>query len=247
MRLADLALMNAERVARRPVALVTDLAGGDQRVVTLDAMSADPLGTVLAERVQLDRSGVVSHDGREVFVSLQVPSIRLVVVGAVHIAQALATMAVLTELDVTVVDPRTAFANPERFPGVRILAEWPDDVLPALALDAYTAVALLTHDPKIDDQALIAAMRADCFYVGALGSRKTHGRRLDRMRAHGFDEEDLARIHAPVGLDIGAVSPSEIAVAILGEIIAVRRRKPKRPERDVTTKRVAPEVVERNP
>ena len=228
MRLADLALINAERAARRPVALVTDLAGGGQRVVTLAAMATDPLAAALAERVRLGKSGLVPHEGRDLFVSLHVPPVRLVVVGAVHIAQALATMAALTELDVTIVDPRTAFATPERFPGVRVLAEWPDDVMPALAFDAYTAVALLTHDPKIDDQALVAALRASCFYVGALGSRKTHGRRLERMRALGFAEEDLARVHAPIGLDIGAVSPAEIAVAILGEVVAARRRKPKR-------------------
>ncbi len=230
MRLRDLALMNTERAARRPVALVADLSGGDQRVVPLAAMARDPLGAVLAERLRLGKSGIVSHEGRDLFVGLQVPPVRLVVVGAVHIAQALATMAALAELDVTIVDPRTAFASPERFPGVRVLAEWPDDVLPALAFDAYTAIALLTHDPKIDDQALIAALRADCFYIGALGSRKTHGRRLERMRAEGFRDEDLARIHAPIGLDIGAVSPAEIAVAILGEVVAARRRKPAQTE-----------------
>ncbi len=247
MRLADLALLNAERAARRPVALVTDLAGGGQRVVPSAAMAADPLGEALAERVRLGKSGVVPHAGGEVFVSLHVPPVRLVVVGAVHIAQALATMAALAELDVTIVDPRTAFAAPERFPGVRVLADWPADVLPALAFDAYTAVALLTHDPKIDDGALIAALRADCFYVGALGSRKTHGRRLDRMRAEGFNEADLARVHAPIGLDIGAVSPAEIAVAILGEIVAARHRKPKRTESDELGKRAGSGATGRDP
>ncbi len=142
-------------------------------------------------------------------------------------------MARLAELDVTIIDPRTAFATPERFPDVTVLAEWPDDVLPGLKLDPYTAVALLTHDPKIDDQALVAALRADCFYIGALGSRKTHARRLERMTAQGFGASDVARIHAPIGLDIGAVSPAEIAVSILGEIIAGRRRKAPRPERPV--------------
>ena len=210
-------------------------------------MAGDPLGVILAERLRLGQSGMVSHEGRDLFVSLQVPPVRLVVVGAVHIAQALATMAALAELDVTILDPRTAFATAERFPGVRVLAEWPDDVLPALALDAYTAVALLTHDPKIDDQALIAALRAGCFYVGALGSRKTHGRRLDRMRVEGFRDEDLARIHAPIGLDIGAVSPAEIAVAILGEIVAARRRKPARGEPDATTNGAKAHTVGRDP
>ncbi len=228
MRLADLALLNAERAARRPAALVTDLADGSQRVVPGGAVAGDPLAGPIAERLRLGRGGVVRHEDRDVFIGVQVPPVRLLVVGAVHITQALATMAALTELDVTVVDPRTAFATPERFPGARLLADWPADVLPALGLDTYTAVALLTHEPRIDDQALVAALRAECFYIGALGSRKTHGRRLERMRGEGFGEADLARIHAPIGLDIGAVSPAEIAVAILAEIVAARRRKPQR-------------------
>jgi xanthine dehydrogenase accessory factor len=230
MRLEILAALNRERGARRAVALVTDLGGGEQRVVTSADLSGDPLASEIGERMRIGKSGIVQHDGRDLFVTVQVPDVRLIAVGAVHISQALATMAQLAELDVTIVDPRTAFATPERFPGVSLIAEWPDDVLPRLALDPYTAIALLTHDPKIDDQALVAALRANCFYIGALGSRKTHGRRLDRMRAEGFDEVDLARIHAPIGLDIGAVSPAEIAVSILGEIIAALRRKPRRSE-----------------
>ena len=230
MRLVDLTLLNGERAARRPVALVTDLGGGAQRVVVAAALAGDPLAAEIAERLRLGKSGTVRHDGRDVFITVQVPPVRLIVVGAVHISQALATMAALVDLDVTIVDPRTAFATPERFPDVTILADWPDDVLPRLGLDPYTAIALLTHDPKIDDQALVAALRANCFYIGALGSRKTHGRRLDRMREAGFGEADVARIHAPIGLDIGAVSPAEIAVSILGEVIAALRRKPKRDE-----------------
>ena len=161
---------------------------------------------------------------------MQVPPVRLIAIGAVHISQALATMARLVELDVTIVDPRSAFATPERFPDVDLVAEWPEEVLPRIGLDRYTAVALLSHDPKIDDPALVAALKAECFYIGALGSRKTHGRRLERIQALGFGAEALARIHAPIGLDIGAVSPAEIAVSILGEIIAALRKKPKRDE-----------------
>ena len=228
MRLADLAAFNADRAARRPAVLVTDLAGGDQRVVTAEMIADDPLAAQIEERLRAGKSGVVTHEGREVFLTVRSPSVRLVAVGAVHISQAMATMVGALDLDMTVVDPRTAFATPERFPGVELLADWPDDALPRLKLDPYTAIALLTHDPKIDDQALVAALRADCFYVGALGSRKTHARRLERMRAAGFGEDDLARIHAPIGLDIGAVSPAEIALSVLGEIVAARRRKPKR-------------------
>ena len=230
MRLADLAALNAERAARRPVVLVTDLGGGEQRVVAPEAVAADPLAAEIEERLRSGKSGTVRHDDREWLVTVQVPPVRLVAVGAVHISQALAPIAAVAGLAVTIVDPRTAFATPERFPDVTLLAEWPDDVLPSLALDAFTAVALLTHDPKIDDQALIAALRSDCFYIGALGSRKTHARRLERMRATGFDDDDLLRIHAPIGLDIGAVSPAEIAVSVLGEIIAARRQKPRRAE-----------------
>ena len=231
MRLADLAKLNAARAARRPIALVTDIAGSAQRVVEFDSVAGDPLAEAIAERFRQGKSGMVAApDGREHFVTVQVPPVRLVAIGAVHISQALATMAALAELDVTIVDPRTAFATPERFPDVTLLAEWPDEALPKIGLDRYTAVALLTHDPKIDDPALVAALQADCFYIGALGSRKTHARRLERMHAQGFGEDALARIHAPIGLDIGAVSPAEIAVSILGEIIAALRKKPKRAE-----------------
>jgi len=139
-------------------------------------------------------------------------------------------MARLADFDLTIVDPRTAFATPERFPDVHLIAQWPQDVLPELRIDRYTGVCLLTHDPKIDDPALIAALRADCFYIGALGSRKTHAKRVERMMAEGFSQEDLSRIHAPIGLDIGSVSPAEIAVSVLGEIIAALRKKPLRAE-----------------
>lgn len=235
MHLADLARLNAERAGRRPAALVTDLGSGDQRVVSSDDLSTDPLGAEIEERLRLRKSGTVQKEGREFFITAQVPSVRLVVVGAVHISQALAAMAKLIDLSMIVVDPRTAFATPERFPDIELIAEWPDDVFPRLKLDHHTAVALLTHDPKIDDQALVASLRAGCFYVGALGSRKTHGRRIDRMRAEGFGPTDLERIHAPIGLDIGAVTPAEIAVAILGEIIAAQHRKPLRSEKEART------------
>ncbi len=228
MRLADLALLNSERDARRAVVLVTDMAANTQRVVKRDDIARDPLAASLAQRLRLGKSGMVEEDGRAYFLTVHAPPVRLLVIGAVHISQALAPIARLADLDIIVVDPRTAFATPERFPDARLIAEWPDDVLPGLKLDRYTAVALLTHDPKIDDQALVAALRADCFYIGALGSRKTHAKRLDRLREQGFSDTDFARIHAPIGLDIGAVSPAEIAVAILAEIIDALRKKPAR-------------------
>jgi xanthine dehydrogenase accessory factor len=188
------------------------------------ALADHTLAEILRERFRTGKSGLVEHEGRSLFLSVQVPPVRLFIVGAVHISQALAPMAHGLDLDATVIDPRTAFATPERFPDVPVMAEWPDDVLPRLGLDRYTALVALTHDPKIDDPALSAALTAPCFYVGALGSKKTHGRRIERLTAAGFGEADLARIHAPIGLDIGAVSPAEIALSILAEIVATLRR-----------------------
>ena len=156
-------------------------------------------------------------------ITVHVPPTRLVITVAVHISQALAPIASLLGYDVTIVDPRTAFASDERFPDVRVIAEWPDKALPPLGIDRYTAFVALTHDPKIDDPALHHALARGCFYVGALGSRKTHAKRGERLRAQGATDADIARIHAPIGLSIGAVSPAEIAVAIMAEITAQLR------------------------
>ena len=231
MKLDLLAAMNAERRARRAAVLVTDLASGAQRLVKPDAIAADPLGELLAKQLRMGKSGSVEHDGVSYFLTVQAPPTRLIIIGAVHVSQTLATMAQLVDYDVTIVDPREAFATPERFPDVRVVAEWPDKVLPEIGLDRYTAIAALTHDPKIDDPALKLALRAECGYIGALGSRKTHGKRIERLKADGFSEDDIARIHAPVGLDIGAVSPAEIAVSILAEIVVSLRKKPLRAEK----------------
>ena len=228
MHLSLLSDLNAERAARRAAILVTDLDNGGQRLVREAGASGDPLAPVLDERFRSGKSGIVEADGGRFFLNVQVPPVRAVVVGAVHISQALAPMAKGLDLDVTIVDPRTAFATPERFPDVPVLAEWPDAVLPRLGLDRYTALLALTHDPKIDDPALTAALRAQCFYIGALGSKKTHARRVERLSEAGFGASDMARIHAPIGLDIGAVSPAEIAVAILAEMIAALRKERRR-------------------
>ena len=159
---------------------------------------------------------------------MHVPPAKLVITGAVHISQALAPIAKLLGYDVTIVDPRTAFATQERFPDVTVIAQWPDEALPALNIDRYTAFVALTHDPKIDDPALLHALSKDCFYIGALGSRKTHGRRLERLKAQGIGDNEIARIHAPIGLDIGAISPPEIAVSIMGQITARLRQSPEK-------------------
>jgi xanthine dehydrogenase accessory factor len=224
MRFELLAALNAERAARRAAILVTDIATNEQRVVREAEAGADPLADLLGERFRSGKSGLVEHDGRALFLTVQTPPVKVVVIGAVHVSQTLAPMAKALDFDPTIVDPRTAFATAERFPDVPVLAEWPDAALPRLRLDRYTAMVALTHDPKIDDPALSAALSAECFYIGALGSKRTHARRLERLAAQGFGEDAVQRIHAPIGLDIGAVSPAEIAVAILAEIIATLRR-----------------------
>ncbi len=232
MRLDLLKALNVERRARRAAVLVTDLGGGEQRLVKGDAIAADPLAEAIDRQLRMGRSGAIEHEGVSYFLSVQAPPAQLVVIGAVHVSQTLAEMARRANFDVTIVDPRTAFANEERFPNVRVIAEWPDKALREIGLDRYTGLAALTHDPKIDDPALHLALGAECFYIGALGSRKTHGKRVDRLTAAGFGAEQIARIHAPIGLDIGAVSPAEIAVAILGEVILSLRKKPLRAERE---------------
>lgn len=223
MKLALLSELNAARASRRAVAVVTALASGEQRLVRDPA--GDPLAEAIETAMRSGRSRVVSGpDGSEAFVEIHAPPRRLVVIGAVHVSQSLAPMAAALGYETTVVDPRTAFATAERFPGVPVVAEWPDVALPALGLDRYTALAALTHDPKIDDPALHAALAAGCFYVGALGSRKTHAARRERLAAGGAPADAIDRIRAPIGLAIGAASPQEIAVAILAEITAAMRR-----------------------
>jgi xanthine dehydrogenase accessory factor len=225
MDLSLLAALNAERAARRACILVTEVASGAQRLVREAEFEADPLADELGQRFRTGKSGLVEMEDGARFFSVQVPPVKLVAIGAVHISQALAPMATNLGLDVTIVDPRTAFATPERFPDVPVLAEWPSEALPKLGgLDRYTALVCLTHDPKIDDPALAAALRAQCFYIGALGSRKTHARRVERLTAMAFSADEIARIHAPIGLDIGAVSPAEIAVSILAEMVATLRK-----------------------
>jgi xanthine dehydrogenase accessory factor len=223
VKLSILAALNAERAARRAAIVVTDIASGEQRFVRAADVAGDPLREVLEQRLRSGKSGMAETPAGRVFLTVHVPPTRLIAVGAVHISQALAPIARILGYDVTVVDPRTAFATPERFPDVPLIAEWPDVALPPLGIDRYTAFVALTHDPKIDDPALLHAFERGCFYIGALGSKKTHGRRIERLKGQGVSEADLARVHAPIGLNIGAISPPEIAVAIMGEITAALR------------------------
>jgi xanthine dehydrogenase accessory factor len=223
MRLDILHSLNTERAARRAAVVVTDIATGAQRFVAAAGVADDPLRDVLEARLRSGKSGMEETAQGRVFLTVYVPPARLVITGAVHISQALAPLARMLGYDVTVVDPRTAFASPERFPDIEVIAAWPDAALPPLGVDRYTAFVALTHDPKIDDPALVHALGRDCFYIGALGSKKTHARRLDRLKAQGVTDAALARIHAPIGLAIGAVSPPEIAVSIMAEITASLR------------------------
>jgi xanthine dehydrogenase accessory factor len=226
MKLSLLTALNAERAARRAAIVVTDVESGEQRLVKAADIAKDPLKAVLAEHLRSGKSGMEETAEGRVFLTVYVPAAQLIVIGAVHISQALAPIGKLLGYDVTIVDPRTAFATPERFPDVKVVAEWPDTALPPLNVDRYTAFVALTHDPKVDDPALLHALSRDCFYIGALGSRKTHARRIDRLKQQGFSEADLSRIHAPIGLDIGAVSPAEIAVAIMAQITERLREEP---------------------
>jgi len=228
MKLEILKTLNAERAARRAAVVVTDVATGKQRLVKAAEVARDPLKEEIEKHIRRGKSGMVEMPAGKAFLTVHVPPPQLVITGAVHISQALAPIARLLGYDVTIVDPRTAFASIERFPDVKVIAEWPDIALPPLGIDRYTAFVALTHDPKIDDPALTHALARDCFYIGALGSKKTHARRIERLKVQGLSDGALARIHAPIGLTIGAVSPSEIAVAIMGEITAELRQSPEK-------------------
>ena len=234
MRLDILKSLNAERAARRAAVVVTDVENGAQRFVGADDVARDPLKDAIEAQIRSGKSGMIETPQGKIFLTVHVPPPRLVITGAVHISQALAPIAGILGYDVTIVDPRTAFASVERFPDVMVIAEWPDKALPPLSIDRYTAFVALTHDPKIDDPALTHALERDCFYIGALGSRKTHARRVERLKAQGLSDATIARIHAPIGLAIGAVSPPEIAVAIMGEITARLRQRPEAARARVT-------------
>lgn len=226
MQLSELERLNEARHARRAAMLITDLGSGES-LVDVEGEGARPdLREAVNKAYRSGKSGIFeTGDGRRLFLNVQVPPPRIIVIGAVHISQALAEMARVAGFDIRVIDPRTAFATKERFAGIDLVADWPEDALEAQPLDAYTALVAVTHDPKIDDFPLIESLRARCFYVGALGSRKTHAKRIERLLAAGLTEREIARIDAPIGLDIGAQSPAEIAVAVLGAIIQAFRKR----------------------
>jgi len=217
-----LARLQAERDAQRPVVLLTRLSDGAQHLWPQDAVPA-ALADAARDALGREKGASATIDGEAWFIHPHNPPLRIIVVGAVHIAQAMAPMAAPMGFELIVVDPRRAFATTERLPGVTLNTDWPDEAMVALRPDARSAVVTLTHDPKLDDPALDAALRSPAFYIGALGSRRTHAKRVARLRELGHDDAAMARIHAPVGLDIEAVTAPEIALSVMAEIVAARR------------------------
>ncbi|MFP8882000.1 MAG: XdhC family protein [Myxococcota bacterium] len=235
MKDTTLDALRAARAAKNLTAVVTDLESGAEALwidgkgidgkevdgndpADLGLAISDSVEAAVAEAARKDASQVVEDDSRRLFIRVFSPPQRLLIIGAVHVAQSLSAMAREAGYAVALIDPRDTWATPERFPDIEIDRRWPDEALADLAIDRRTALVALSHDPKLDEPALSAALSSDAFYIGALGSRRTHARRLDRLRVSGFDDEQLSRIRGPVGLDIGAVSPAEIAVSILAEI-----------------------------
>ena len=230
MKSETLAALQEARVRRRAVTLATRLGDAAEALVYRDEAKGELAGDaaiVSAARRAIDigKSETVEIGGQKIFLNVYVPPQRLIIVGAVHIAQSLAPMATMIDFDVTVVDPRGAWATTQRFPGVKVIKDWADEAFQEMGLDVSTAVVTLTHDPKLDDPALESALKSDVFYIGALGSRRTHAKRKERLAEVGITDEMFARVHGPVGLNIGAKSPAEIAVSILGQIIEVRARR----------------------
>ena len=213
----------------RSLALATELASGRQLLLdgerTEGDLALDASGlAALREALRADRNMTLQTAGTRVFVQVFSPPRRCFVIGAVHIAQPLVQMLTLADYAAIIIDPRESFATAARFPALELSTEWPDEALQRLKPDHRSAVVTLTHDPKLDDPALAVALRSECFYIGALGSKRTHAARCQRLTEMGFAQADLARIHAPIGLAIGAVSPAEIAVSILAQMTQVLRR-----------------------
>ena len=226
MKQAFLSNLIAAKTAKHPTVVITDLASGAQ-TLWIDGknegdISITPaLGKSIERTLRRDKGETLDDGGVRYFLQPFPPPKRMIIVGAVHIAQSLVPMAKLSGYDVTIIDPRQAFASETRFPGVTLNHDWPDEAMKALDPDRRTAIVTLTHDPKLDDPALSIALRSDAFYIGSLGSNRTHARRLDRLREADFSEAELSRIEAPIGLDVGAVSPAEIAISIMGEVTAI--------------------------
>ncbi|HTT97429.1 MAG TPA: XdhC family protein [Rhizomicrobium sp.] len=229
MRRETLRILNETERAGRALVRATRLANGEETLID-PVTDRSALGVAAADAARADQSAPVEVDGEQWFLEVHNPPLELVVVGAAHIAQPLIRMALLADYRVRVIDPRTSFATPARFPDVAISHDWPDEALARHPLGARSALVALTHDPKVDDPALVAALRSNAFYIGALGSRKNHAGRIERLKQHGFDDDTLARIRSPVGLAIGARSPAEIAISILAEMTQTLRAKKTPPD-----------------
>lgn len=224
MRRETLGALIAARAKREALVLATPLAGGDEEIIHEDAVPADhPHAHAIAECFRTGHSRTVETDAGEIFLQVFLPRPRLLIIGATHIGQVVVRLAREVEIDSYVIDPRTAFATEQRFAGSELIAEWPGAALERLGIDRRCAMACLAHVPDIDDEALGLAMRSNCFYIGALGSTRSHAKRVDRLTAQGFTEEEIARISAPVGLDIGSVTPNEIALSIIAEVVKALR------------------------
>ncbi|MEQ8586251.1 MAG: XdhC family protein [Thalassobaculaceae bacterium] len=221
--------LQTARRSKTPVTLVDGLDGRTQALVFQDSVDGDLPEAVVQEareRLRDNRSGVAELSDARWFFDCHNPPLRLIIVGAVHISQTLVPMAAIAGYEVVVIDPRASFATAERFPNVALMDDWPDEAMEALKPDNRTAIVTLTHDPKLDDPALEIALKSDAFYITCLGSRRTHAKRVERLKEMGFDDAAIGRIHAPAGLDIGAVSPAEIAISVLAELTAVLHAKP---------------------
>jgi xanthine dehydrogenase accessory factor len=216
------------RQQKQTLALVTRLDDGQQLLVSSDDIEGtleldEATLAVIRQRTTEDLSGIITEAGSELFVRVYNPPLRLILIGAVHVSQALIPMATLLGFAVTVIDPRSSFASDARFPGVTMLTDWPDVAVRSLKPDRRTALVTLCHDPKLDDPALQEVLRTDAFYIGSLGSRRTHATRIERLTEAGLDETTLARIHAPVGLHLGGSRPAEIALSIMAELVQTLR------------------------
>lgn len=236
MKRETLTAINEARRAGRAIVRATNLASGEDQLID-PATDTSPLGEAAAGAARADQSGPAQIEGQNWFLAVFNPPLDLAIIGAVHVAQPLASIAALAGFGVRIIDPRTAFASEARFPGIRLCHEWADEAFAREPPGVRSAVVALTHDPKLDDPGLMAALKSKCFYIGALGSKKTHAGRLERLKAQGVSDSELARIHGPIGLDIGARSPAEIAVSILAEITQTLRGSKRRAAAAVETQR----------
>jgi xanthine dehydrogenase accessory factor len=221
-----LSLILSEKSNRNTIIVATEISSGEQIIINEnnDTEINNKILVSAKNNILHGKSEVLEIDSKKWFINISLPPLRLITVGAVHIAQPLAEMATISGYEVTIIDPRAAFANNHRFPDIKIINDWPEEAINNLKIDNRTAVVTLTHDPKLDDSALNAVLKSDAFYIGSLGSKKTHNARIQRLKASNFSSDEINRIHGPIGLDIGAKSPQEIAISIISEIISIRNK-----------------------